>query len=384
MKLDEHAAPARDELLARAAARGIPTVDELVGRGRPHRPAARPILAVAAAVAIVVASTVVLVDGDGGPPHVEQPASPLPVPDGVVPRDVEPPGMGVDVEVPTTWEWNGVTRGFDVAYVDSTAGTYLSVSRIPTMDDLDQAAFADLRRDLLVANVGADVGEISRTTVDGHDAVVIDAHWAGIDYTEYGIDLGDRTWAIVALGEQAPVEHGDVLAWVASTIAVDASPLWSTPIDHPATPLPIPDGIAARQWAPEGLGLAVDLPITWADSSAGSEYEFARSSTSGPDTFAFGGRFDVDEADPDHLGGALERQLGADVEESIDTELDGHPVTIHRFRVPAAHEPRLAALDVAYFVDLGDGEGAWLAIGTDGGTPADLIEWIRSTIRVTG
>jgi hypothetical protein len=382
MKLDERAERAATDLLERASRRPIPTIEELEASTTVRRLQVRRLLAAAAVVAVIAGGVSFALRRVHPLPTVEHPAA-LPVPAGVTPQLVAPEGSGVTFELPSTWEHNGANRSFDDVYADGDE-SYVSVARIATVDALDGKAFADLRHDLLERYVKATQHEVSQTTIDGHDALVSDVDVPGFVSREYDIDLADGTWAVVFFGERPPAEHRAVFDWIASTIAVSSTPLWSSPIDHPAQPLPVPVGVAPHVWAPDGEGVAVDLPATWTEiPNRPKGFDAGMASTSGPPTWAYASRLSHALADADSRELVLERQFHARIVDRTDTVIDGHHVRIVRYRIPEPDEPRLAALGVEYDIDLGNNESVWLAIGTRGGSPADLIEWIRSTIRIT-
>jgi hypothetical protein len=383
MKLDERAGRAATDLLDRASRRPIPTVEALEQSRVVRRLPVRRVLAAAAAIAVVVGG-LAFVNRDRPLPTVEHPTG-LPVPAGVTPQLVMFEGTGISVEVPSTWEASTATRGFQAVYVDGKE-SYVAALRGATTDPMDVGDFADLRRDMLRKNVDADIGDVSRTTIDGHDALVLEVVASGISFHEYAIDLEDSTWAIVSVGERMPVEHGGLEDWIASTITVDAAPLWSTPIDHPAEELPVPDGIAPRTWKPAREGFAIDLPVTWKapEDPRPDGFDVGMQSTNGPFTFAYAARVSHALGAAEGRRRVLDRQLHARIVEQVETVVDGHATQILRYRFPVFDEPRLANLCTEYDVDLGTGESVYIALCSAGGSPTELVDWIRSTIRITG
>jgi hypothetical protein len=382
MKLDERAGRAATDLLERASRRPIPTVEELERRTIVRRLPVRRLLAAAAVVAVIMGG-LAFVNRDRPLPTVEHPAG-LPVPVGITPQLVSPDGMGVTLELPSTWDLIPDNRGFAVGYGDADADDgFMTVSRVATTDPMDAKAFADLRHDMLEDVTHADVGDASATTIDAHDAAVRSATWQGIQFAEYSIDLEDGTWAVVEIGGRDRSRER-LYTWIASTIAVDSTPLWSTPIDQPAAALPIPDGITPRTWEPDGQGFAVDLPSTWTELTGRPKgFDAGMASSHGPQTWVYSSRVSHALGSAEGRERVLERQFHARIVQRTDTVIDGHHARIVRYRIPEPDEPRLAALGVEYDIDLGTGESVWLAIGTRGGTPPELIDWIRSTIRVT-
>jgi hypothetical protein len=386
MKLDERAQRAAVDLLERAERRPVPTVDDVVrpqrrtGPGR--RGPSRRVLAVAAAVAVLAGGAAVFASRERPLPRVDPPMASIPA--GLTPQVVVPDGAGVSFQLPSTWTRSTSNDGHNVVYVGDGGQAYVSVGRIATVEDLDTDELADLRHDVIAARVDdAEIGDASRTTIDGHDAIVRELRADPDTATEYSIDLDDGTWASVVLGEYLPVEQTDVMEWIASTIEVEPAPLWSSSIEHPAS-LPMPEGVTPRTWSPDGLGVSIERPDGWQETRRGaSGFDFGTMSTVGPDTWVLASRVTHALGNAENRQVILERQFGVEELVRIDTEVEGHPASISRYRFPHFDEPRLAALDVEYVIDMGDGTFVWLAIGTNGGTPAELIEWMRSTIRVT-
>ena len=156
---------------------------------------------------------------DLGP--LEQPAAPLPAP---VPATAwEPSGLGVRVQVPSTWsDMATVPSGFARAIQPPGGGPTVMVSRVSSAKAAEREA--DLR------GIGAEIESTAPLTVDGHPASAIRYWFARTGYplrvnieVEYVIELGDGTSTIVNTAElDGGDDNRELLRWIRSTIEVRA------------------------------------------------------------------------------------------------------------------------------------------------------------------
>jgi F420H(2)-dependent quinone reductase len=94
---------------------------------------------------------------------------------------------------------------------------------------------------------------------------------------------------------------------------------------------------------------------------------------------------------PEPFDAVVREVAGADITASTSTVIDGHDVTIIRYSLRTDHlaQPStdpgadtFALVITEYQIDLGNGDYTILDISTSGRTPSELIDWMRSTIRV--
>lgn len=183
-----------------------------------------PVLVGAGAVGILVfgALGVASLGDDDSPPTIGPPASvaprPLPSPPGGVrPRTVGPDGLGVTLQVPSTWETADGEEGYEVI-VESPDGDALVLLDRREIDD------AHARVDSL-ESLGALVASEQTTTLDGYGAqrlrYELPLPGRGIVVAEeVDVDLADGTYAIAVVGQVEGGDADEVLAWIVQTIRV--------------------------------------------------------------------------------------------------------------------------------------------------------------------
>jgi hypothetical protein len=385
--LDERAAAAAADLLERAHRRPLPTVDELV---RPRRRARAPLAIAAAAALVLLAVGVGLSRGE----HERRAIPSVSVPDGVQPRTVSATRFGISVEVPDTWTAQPGGPVFGFAWRGADDDAYVGVTRVAGVRGLDIDGFADARSDLLrsygadITNRdGVDVGEkdaielrysLPRQSDAGHDSIV----------TELDIDLGDGTFAVVDVGEAAPEDQRQLRAWIASTVTASAPESIDPKLVHPTSIAP-PPGVVPKSVTEDAIGFSIDVPDTWVGMTPPGAFTFGMRAPDGPGQ-VIAMRLPASAARTAAREASL-RSAGADITQTLDTTIDGHAATVRRYWLRTDHlaspqttpgSSSFALVITEYVIDLGGGDDAVVAFSTSGRTPADLFDWVRSTLRV--
>jgi hypothetical protein len=292
----------------------------------------------------------------------------------------------VSFEVPASWTPASPRNGVDHGFTDG-PDAYVATWRMVTMRGTDPDEVVAIRTHEAETNLKAEVRSAASSTVDGRPAVVLTMRIPQsrdtFVTTEYDIDLGDGSWAVVAVGELEPEGQHDLLAWIASTITVGPSqPIWGEALTHPTAPLTVPDGVEPKTFAPEDLGFSISVPSSWQEPPQPHEFDVAIASPPGPRMFVLASRVASSIGNPGNRQVILEEQFHTKILETTDTVIDGHAAHISRFLIAYPDPSAAPAYDVEYDIDLGNGDFLWLAIGTRGGAPPGLLDWIRSTIRV--
>ena len=375
MTIDERARAAATDLLDRATERPAPAVDDLPST---RRRSARPLLAAAAVIALAVLGVAVFASSDDDAPPA--------MPGGGRSRTWAPTGLGLTVQIPATWLDRGPGAGF--SYTASPAGGDGSIvaDRFRALEPQPASAVGAGRRTDLRALGAIDV-ELSRSEVDGRPAAVLRYHLTSREapgtyaITEYDIPVGD--WVlIISIGEREPADRSEITEWVASTIEVgDAADIALTsPLEQPATPLSVPEGVEATPWSPEGMGVTLQVPATWREQPVAEErYRMITVPGGGP----------VVSVTPITAGEAASRREdieyeGGVVESEAATTVDGRPTEVLRYWRPAGGYPLRADLCTELLVHRDDGSVLMvLTAEHDGEDLADLLRWIRSTIDLT-
>lgn len=393
MNLDLRAASAAEDLLRRAARRPIPDIAELVRS--PKHPSPRRLPLVAAAAVLVVALVAGLVLLRGGDSHKTAPAAePVPVPAGVDPVPYAPAGLGVSMLVPSTWTPSASTV-FDHGLTSPDGDAYVGTQRLVGMSHVDvSTVVADRAANLKQIVPDAIIEQPDGVQIDGHAAIVQHQtlpKGAAIAYpvvvTQYVIDLGDGTYALVVVGEKQPEDQQTLRAWLGSTLTVRPDPAFVTPTAHPTGEVAPPDGTTPQTFAPGDLGVTVQLPSTWKPFDASSSRFDYGMGTSLGQPFLLVSRVPQATGSPAERKAFLAR-IGAVIDDETTTSVDGHDATIIRYRLPISRSAgvlsHIASVDVEYDIDLGNGDIAIIAFGV-GSNPdaADLIRWMRSTIHIT-
>ena len=375
MTIDERARQAATDLLERAAERTVPAVHDLEV---PRRRGARPLLAAVAAVVLAVVGIAVFAGSDDDAPPA--------MPGGGRSRTWAPAGLGLSVQIPSTWLDRGPAAGF--SYTASPAGGDGSIvaDRFRALDPQDASAVGTGRRTDLRAFGAIDV-ELATTEVDGRPAAVLRYHLSSPDgpgtyaITEYDVPVGD--WVlIVAIGERDPADRSELTEWVASTIEVgDPSDISLTsPLEQPTAPLPVPAGVEATTWSPEDMGVSLQVPTDWREERVqDARYRLITVPGGGPVVSVT--RITTSEAasrreDIEYEGGVIESEA--------TTTVDGRRATVLRYWRPAGGYPLRADLCTELLVHREDGSVLMvLTAEHDGEDRAELLRWIRSTIRLT-
>lgn len=370
MSLDQRGQRAGADLLERARRRPQPTVDSLAEPAPEH--ARRGLVgALAFAAVVVLAGTAFLLTlGDTD----EAPLTDEPVPVGVEPKRFAPDGLGVELQVPSTWVEHPAGRGWQFVIGDPDDDAYIVASRVTTVDDATARTFGVRRRAYLEGgDFDFTITDTDELVVDDQPAFVLRYRFtlgdgiprAGI---EYDVRIGPGEFAIVVIGEALPEDQGEIARWVGSTIAIDSTTRQdlTRPVEHPSG-LPVPDGIEPKVYAPERLGARLQVPSTWEEGPpVGEGYDAIRNSTGSG--FVHASRV---SAAPD-LG-------GADVLATAEVTVDGRPATVRRYRTPS-FVVGFAALITETAVDMGDGTFVVVRVGETAGPQDDILDWIRSTL----
>ena len=371
MTLDQRGQRASADLLERAQRRPRPTIDFLA-EPAPTHPRRVPVGTLAAAAVVVLGALALLLTMSGDTD--DAPLTDPTVPAGVEPERFAPDGLGVALQVPSTWVEQPAGRGWQFVIRDPDDDAYIVAARVTTVDDARAGEFAKSRRAYL-ENSAYDFTVVSteQLVVDGQPAVVMHSRFTlddGIPRvgTEYDVRIGPGEFAVVFVGETLPEDQVELTGWIGSTLAVDPTTRQdlTRPVEHP-TGLPAPDGIEPKVYAPARLGARLQVPSTWEEGPrVGAGYEAIRN----PDGsgFVHVGR---PSAPPD---------LGrAEVLAAAQVTVDGRPSTVRRYRTPS-FTFGFAALITETIVDMGDGTFVVVRVGETGGPQDDLLDWIRSTI----
>ena len=172
-----------------------------------------------------------------------------------------------------------------------------------------------------------------------------------------------------------------VLALVALGVAsasddADAPPAISSPTSVAPAPLPEPpEGVTAERYAPDEMGVTLQLPSTWVERDGEEGYDVVYESPDG-DAFVFVDRRDITEGRG--RVDALER-LGAVIEDERTTDLDGHDAQVLTYEAPFPGRGIADATELD--IDLGDGTFAIVVVARIGG-PDDTTGWLAETVRV--
>lgn len=374
MTIDERARAAATDLLERAAHRPVPELDDL--SAAPRR-SSRPLLAAAAVVLAVVGFAVFVTSDDDVTPAM---------PGGGESRTWAPEGLGLTLQIPASWNDGGPGAGF--SYTASAAGGDGSIvaDRFRALEPQDVSAVGTGRRTDLRA-LGAIWVELATTEVDGHLAALLRYHLQSPDaagtyaITEYAVPVGD--WVlIVAVGEREPADRFEITEWIASTIEIgdEMDISLTSPLEQPREPLPVPEGVDAVPWSPEGIGVTMQVPADWRDQSVpDGRYRLITVPGGGPVVSVTS--ITTSEAasrlqDVEYEGGV--------VESSATTTVDGRRAEVLRYWRPAGGYPLRADLCTELLVHRDDGSVLMvLTAEHDGEDKAELLRWIRSTIDLT-
>lgn len=375
MTIDERARAAATDLLERAAHWPVPETDELTAGTRGPT---RPILAAAAAVVLAVIGAAVFVTSDDD-------VTPA-MPGGGESRTWAPEGLGLTAQIPASWNDGGPGSGF--SYTASATGGDGSIvaDRFRALEPQDVSAVGIGRRSQL-RTLGAIGVELATTEVDGRPAAVLRYHVQSPDaagtykITEYDVPVGD--WVlIVAIGEREPADRSEITEWIESTIEIgDATDISLTsPLEQPAEPLLVPDGVEAASWSPEGIGVTMQVPTDWRDQSVPDARSRVITVPGGGPLVSVTAITAAEAAsrreDIEHEGGV--------VESSATTTVDGRHAEVHRYWRPAGGYPLRADLCTELLVHREDGSVLMvLTAELDGEDKAELLRWIRSTIDLT-
>ena len=184
-----------------------------------------PVLVGAAIVGIVAVVVLVITrDGDDGvPAALTSPttAAPSPAPSppsGVRAERFAPEGLGVTMQVPSTWSAGEGEEGYDAVAESPDGSAFVLVDRRSITGARDRVG--------QVERLGASVESERTVDVDGFDAQVLVYEspfpGRGIGHaTEVDVDLADGTYAIVVVAavDGSDVDP-DVLAWIVETVRV--------------------------------------------------------------------------------------------------------------------------------------------------------------------
>jgi hypothetical protein len=291
--------------------------------------------------------------------------------------------------VPSTWKAMPGSQ-FDHAVDSPEQDAYVSSSRLASVGHVDVATIAEERAANL-AQYEVAISSTRQIEIEGHEAVVSeetlpkgDTVAYDIAVTEYLVDLDDGTYALVIVGERQPEDRAEVREWIGSTLTIRDAPAYTTPVVHPDRGLASPDGVTSQMFGPEHLHVALDVPSTWKAFDPipriSYEYGIGSSPTSPPAVLAK--RVVSVDGSPDERKADLLR-FGATIDDESATVIDGHEATILRYRIPIAPDGHIASVDLEYLIDIGGGDVAIVSfrVGVNPDT-ADLIRWMRSTIRV--
>lgn len=375
MSLDQRGQRAGADLLERARRRPWPVIESLDAPG-PARSRRGLVGALAFAAVVVLAGLGFVLTRDGGTDP--EPLTEQPVPAGVEPKRFAPDGLGVALQVPSTWVEGPEGRGWAFAIGDPDDDAYIVASRVATVDDVSAEAFAERRRAYLVN------GDFE-FTVTSSDDLIVDGQLAFATHyrftledgiprvgTEYDVRIGPKQFAVVFVGEALPEDQGELTGWVGSTIAFERTTRQdlTRPVEHPSA-LPVPDGIEPKVYAPERLGATLQVPSTWEEGPrVGEGYDVIRN----PKASGF-----VHVARQ-----SAQPVLGdASVLATAEVTVDGRPATVRRYLTPS-FTFGFAALITETAIDMGDGTFVVVRVGETGGPQDDLLDWIRSTIDLDG
>src|SRR3954470_7893781 len=124
MNIDERGRRAATDLLERAAARTVPTIDEL-DVPAPRRQRVLMFVGAAAVVLLAVLGFVATrVD------HRVRTIASLPTPSGVQAKAWSPAGLGVSMAVPSRWQEGGATSGYRFSIGEPSRDAYVLADRL--------------------------------------------------------------------------------------------------------------------------------------------------------------------------------------------------------------------------------------------------------------
>ena len=376
MTIDDRARTAATDLLERAAERPVPTVEELTAA--PRR-SSRALLAVAAAIGLAVlgVSLVVTSTDDDVTPAV---------PGGGTARLWAPEGLGLTAQLPASWKDRGPAAGFSYTAAPDGGDGSIVADRFRALERSDASVVGTGRRTDLRALGAIDV-ELATTEIDGRPAAVLRYHLQSGEapetfaITEYDVPVGD--WVlIVAVGEREPADRSEITEWIESTIEIGDSTdiALTSPLEQPSESLPVPDGIEAVPWSPDGLGVSMLVPDDWREQSVpDARYRLITVPGGGPVVSVT--RISGSEAASRQEDIELE---GGVVDAVAATTVDGRRAEVIRYWRPAGGFPLRAELCTELLVHRDDGTVLMvLAAEKDGEDKAGLLRWIRSTIDLT-
>jgi len=159
----------------------------------------------------------------------------------------------------------------------------------------------------------------------------------------------------------------------------DEAPVLAVPTSVAPRPLPRPPaGVTAKRYAPDDLGLVLQVPTTWREVDGEEGYDAVVEAPDG-DAFVFVDRRDI--ADGRGRADELER-LGATITDETTMTLDGRDAQILRYDAPFPGRGlgRATELDV----DLRDGTFALVVVAAleDADVDESLLDWLLDSVRV--
>lgn len=372
MSIDDRAKAAANDLLERAAARPVHELTATPPRSN------RPLLAIAAGIVLVVLGAVfVVVRNDEVAPAM---------PGGGATRTWSPEGLGLSVQLPASWIDRGPGAGFSFTAMPPSGDGSIVADRFRALEPVDALAYGTGRRSGL-RGLGAIGIELATTELDGRPAAVLRYHLQDPDaaatyaVTEYDVPVGD--WVlIVAIGEREPADRSEITEWIESTIEVGdpADIALTSPLEHPAEPLTPPDGVESVPWSPEGMGVSLQVPTDWREQRVPDvRYRMITVPGGGPVVSVT----EITEAEAASRREDIEHEGGVHESEAT-TVVDGRRAEVLRYWRPAGGFPLRADLCTELLVHRDDGSVLMvLTAEHDGEDKAELLRWIRSTIRLT-
>ena len=368
LTVDDRARHAAAELREQAARRPVPPMETFTAAEPMRRRSSRILVGAAAAAAAVVVALGVAVgsSGEDGDDVVEI-ASGVPVPAGVTPESFVVGGIGVRFDVPD--DWRVVENAWaEVAIEGPDGGSAVFLWRMTPFEEANADEFGAIREEHAEASRDLTYQRLGTTTIDGRDAHVASYEWAAGPNRwraqELGIDLGDGTFAVLALASIDESARRPLLDWIASTIEVDLDGAVVVP--------------TMREELREDLGVAFDVPATWTEPSNPANDTFVLN-IGGPQGFVLANRLPA--AQVDGRVSQLEEIFDAvDVTEERIQHPAG-PARLLRYRYP--NGDGFASLDTEVLLDAGDGTVVQLVVGHGGGLPDAVIERIVQSVRIT-
>jgi hypothetical protein len=368
MTLDTRARAAGLDLLDRAASRPVPSLEPTSARRRRTYVVGG---AVAAGLLVVAGLAVTRADD-----RVDVPTSALPTPAGVRPERIAVAALSASFELPSDWHEIEPPSNALGRWADAHGDVFVLADRTTVTRGTSAAEYSRARRDFF-EGVGATIHEQGETEVDGRPAHFMRFREGNLTTDDYVVEVGDDMLLVFDVQERAPETQTDLRSWIASTL--DITPADPGSLGHPGSRLSRPQAVVGEQdFAPAGLGAALQVPLGWRPLEGaqlvGFEHGIGTQNDSG---FVLVSR----SLSPAGRDEKLE-ELGATLEEAVGATVDGHDADIIRYRYHAGGLRPDAVVMVEYRIALDADEHLTIVIGNAGGMTPEVLDWIRSTIRI--